>query len=270
MPHNFVLSMGSQAGIFALICATAILLYPLFIMTHRIYKTYDKQFYKRLSFPFLLGWTAWSFHSLLDINIQIPATAATAILITALMLAYSEENTSANPPKIIVAAQKIDRTKHDIITPRILFTTWNILAIILATTTIILSLNRIPGDIALQKMNNLCSPFNVMELKLTDNKIPMKSINAQLKACATLLPYSPFPWAMAGNIAQERGLWSLSERYYKEAILHSPKRACFYYNLALAQYKMGKIKQSLQNLKIAKRLFPYMYNKIELKHRRIP
>ena len=86
MPHNFILSMGAQAGIFALLPSIAILVFPILISIRKMYKAHNRQFYKHLSFPLLLGWSAWSIHSLLDINIQIPATAATGILITALML----------------------------------------------------------------------------------------------------------------------------------------------------------------------------------------
>ena len=246
MPHNFVLSMGSQAGISAFLCAVAILVYPALIIIRRIYKTHNRQFYKQLSFPLLLGWTAWSIHSLLDINIQIPATVATGILITALML-LPNNNTS---------------TEHDIVNSRTLFISWNIVALIIAATAIILSLNRVPGDIALQNLNRLSSPFDITSLEFTKDKIPMKEINRSLKTCTALLPYSPFPWAMAGNAARERNLWSLSEKYYLEAVLRSHKRASFYYDLALAQFRLGKIKQAMLNLKTAKNLFPHKYSRI--------
>ena len=248
MPHNFILSMGSQAGILAFLSAIAILIYPVLVITRRIYKIHNRQFYKHLSFPLLLGWTAWSIHSLLDVNIQIPATVATGILITALML-LPEGDTSKD---------------NNVVKAPTIFIVWNILALILVASTIILSLNRIPGDIALQNLNRLNSTFDVTNLKIVKDKVPMKEINHSLNICTALLPYSPFPWATAGNAARERNLWSLSEKYYKEAVLRSPKRAAFYYDLALAQFRLGKIKQSMLNLKTAKDLFPYKYNKIYL------
>ncbi len=249
MPHNFILSMGSQAGISAFLCAAAILVYPIIILTRRIYINHNIQFYKQLSFPLLLGWTAWSIHSLLDVNIQIPATVATGILIVALMLLH-DSNYS---------------TTHSIIKGCKFFTAWNIVALIISVTTIIFALNRIPGDIAAQNLNRLCSPFDIINLEFTKNKIPMKKINSSLKTCTELLPYSPFSWAMAGNAARERNLWGLSEKYYREAVLRSLKRASFYYDLALAQFRRGKIKQAMLNLKKAKDLFPHKYNKLYLK-----
>ena len=247
MPHNFLLSMGSQAGIFAFLCAGTILLYPIITIFHKIYKSHDKQFYKRLSFPLLLGLTAWSIHSILDINIQIPGTVTIAIFITALMLS---PNTTNNPPK------------HNITRSYTAYTIWNILALTIVLITIMLSLNRIPGEIAQQNLNRLCKPFDFMTLKLNKNKLSMNKLNRSLKICTTLLPYSPFPWATAGNAALRRGQWTLAEKYYKEAVLRSSKQAGFYYYLALAQFKMGKVKQSAGNLKKAAKLFPFKYRKI--------
>ena len=99
------------------------------------------------------------------------------------------------------------------------------------------------------------------------NKTPMKEINHSLRICTTLVPYSPFPWAIAGNAARERNLWNLSEKYYKKAVLYSPKRASFQYDLALAQFRLGKIKQAMLNLKTAKDLFPYKYSELYLELR---
>jgi O-antigen ligase len=286
MPHNFVLSMGSQAGILAFLCAIAILVYPVLVVMRRIYKAHNRQFYRQFSFPLLLGWSAWSIHSLLDINIQIPATVATGILVSALMLLSNNNqpvdsditNTHTTFTTFLnrlffrnwvrshlVTAQLRKAEKSNILPFKIkigLPIVWTLLALILATTTIILSLNRISGDIALQNLNRLSSPFDITNLEFTKNKTPMKEINRSLKTCTTLLPYSPFPWAMAGNTARKRKLWKLSEKYYREAVLRSPKRAAFYYDLALAQFKLGKIKQAVLNLKMAKKLFPFKYEQI--------
>ena len=244
MPHNFLLSMGSQAGLFAFICSAVILVYPIIVLSRRIYRSHDKQFYKRLTFPLLLGWTAWSLHCLLDINIQIPGTAASAIFITALMLLPEKNSKLNNVTKAYRA-----------------YTIWNSTALILVLITVILSLNRIPGEIALHRLNRLCRPFDITSLQFTKNKVKMNVINRSLRVCTTLLPYSPFPWAAAGNAALNRGHWKLAEEYYKEAILRSNKRASFYYKLALTQLKRGKIKQAKENLKKAKTLFPYKYGK---------
>jgi tetratricopeptide (TPR) repeat protein len=158
-------------------------------------------------------------------------------------------------------------TNHGIANSRTLFISWNFVALIFAAAAIILSLNRVPGDIALQNLNRLTTPFDITSLEFTKNKFSMKEINSSLKTCTALLPYSPFPWAMAGNAARERNLWSLSEKYYKEAVSRSPKRASFYYDLALAQFRLGKIKQAMLNLKTAKNLFPHKYSSIYFKLR---
>ena len=252
MPHNFILSMGSQAGFLAFLSATAILVYPIVIISCRIYKTHNKQFYKQFSFPLLLGWTAWSIHSLLDVNIQIPATAATGIIITALMLLPNSDTS----------------VKCDNYIPyTISFTTWNVIALILAITVIVLSFVRIPGDIALHKINSLCSPLKPNTMEFSKNKVPMKNITHSLKITTALIPYSPFPWAIAGSAARERNIWKLSEIYYKQAVIRSPKRASFHYYLAVAQFKLGEINQAILSLKVAKDLFPYKYTSIYLKIR---
>ncbi|MEM4247779.1 MAG: O-antigen ligase family protein, partial [Candidatus Nanoarchaeia archaeon] len=74
-PHNFLLSFASQTGFLGFIAALAVILIPLAIF---LWKTLIKKEVDIRNSAIMTGYLAWCLHGLLDINIQIAGTVATA------------------------------------------------------------------------------------------------------------------------------------------------------------------------------------------------
>lgn len=236
MPHNFLLTMGSQSGIFSMLIAAIILLIPIIAIIKKTLRNKDRYFYAQLDFSILLGWTAWAIHSLLDINVEVPATAAIAIT----MISIIDLATDQAP----VSRKIKPLTKFCLL----------VLSIIL----LFLSVFRLYGELKLQELNNLCFPSYLIQTN-NNHKPSIQDVIKNLYICTNTMPYSPFPWATVGEYAQQHGLWNLSKQCYIEAIKRSPMRASFYFRLAIAQYKLNDLIECQQNLKRAGELFPFKY-----------
>lgn len=243
MPHNFLLSMGSQAGIITMFIAFFILILPIYygIKNIRISKN------RALDYALLTGYIAWTIHSLMDINIQIPGTVATAIVITALII-YRNRG----------------EQKHYLSYNKYYKNLWSLLMLIICAAGFYFSTIRINGEIALQKLDKTCVPiYKILTTKDYHFIQPKENkVKELLLESSSLLPYSPFPWATAGNYALANKHWVFAEDCYIKAISLSPKRANFYYRLATTQYYLDKKALAYKNLKIAAKLFPYKYKKI--------
>ncbi|MCP4181546.1 MAG: hypothetical protein GY756_27595 [bacterium] len=243
MPHNILLSMGSQAGVITMIIALLILILPIYYGIKNIRISNDKI----LDYSLLTGYIAWAIHSLMDINIQIPGTTATAIVITALII-YRNRG----------------EKKHYLDNNKYYKNLWTLLMLIICIAGFYFTTIRINGEIALQKLDSTCNPiYKILTVKNYNYIPPKKStVEKLLLYSSSLLPYSPFPWASAGNYALENKQWKFAEKCFKKAVLLSPERANFYFRLAIAQYYQNKKKSAYLNLKIAAKLFPYKYKKI--------
>lgn len=234
-PHNFIISMGSQAGIASMITAMLVIVIPILLVLKKISKFPLKEKFKTLEFPILLGFTAWSIHSLMDINFQIPGTTATAIVLCIAM-------TKTNEP--------FQRQKKIPITLKSIF-------LFLSLAIILPGLYRLRGEYYLSKLSNICySPFS------SDNSasVNISETEKLLKTTIKAAPYSPFPWAIFGDFAMKNNMKNEAELCYTNAVRLSPKRASFYYNLAMIQLKNGKTGYAIKNMETATKLFPYKYN----------
>ena len=252
MPHNFILSMGSQAGIFAFLLSLAIIIIPITFAIKKLFNKPKDKILTNIAFPLLLGWIAWSIHSLLDVNIQIPSTCAIAITITALLF-----KPNSNKENISHLGSKNK--------PFIFPLLWILISMSIILLTLTMSIKRMKGDASYQNLNNQCSTFNMTTLSFKKEPIPMENINTTLMQCTTLMPYSPYPWAIAGQVALKRKKWILAEKYFKEATINSSKSAGFYYYLALSQFKQNKRALARKNLNKAAILHPFIYEKYATK-----
>ena len=234
-PHNFIISMGSQAGIAAMITAILIILVPILLVLKKINKLPLKEKLKTLEFPILLGFMAWSIHSFMDINLQIPGTAATAIILCIIMT-------------------KFDKPSHCQIKISI-----PLKSIFLSLSLVIISVGfyRLRGEYYLSKLSNIC-----YSQLLLDNSASVNIPEAEnlLKTAIAAAPYSPFPWATFGDFAIKNEMRDEAERCFTNAIRLSPGRANFYYSLAMIQKKAGKTGYAIKNMGLAAKLFPYKYS----------
>jgi hypothetical protein len=234
--HNFIISMGSQAGITAMLTAILIILIPMLLVLKRLNKFPLKEKFKTLEFSILLGFTAWSIHSFMDINFQIPGTTATAIILCIIM---TKTNT-------LIYCQK----KISIVLKSIFF-------LPISLVVILPGFYRLRGEYYLSKLSNIC--YSQFSFSNSAN-VNISEIEKVLKAAIKAVPYSPFPWAVFGDFAIKNNMNEEAELCFINAIRLSPKRASFYYSLAIVQLRNGKIGLAIKNIKMAAKLFPYKYD----------
>jgi hypothetical protein len=227
-PHNFILAFASQCGIPGLLSILSVFITSFAMMFKRTREEQNPG--NRLLFiSILCGWTAWTLHSMADLNFQIPGTVAAVIAMSLICVNSSSSKTLKSHP--------IPFAKFAIM--------------ILAILTLAVSAKRMRAEIAYNRLYKLCEgPFD------KEKEPGIEDVERELKRAVEEMPYSPYPWASAGIYAQSRGHWKASENFYSEAIKRSPERASFYYRKAIAQNRLGKIKEALENVRAASELFP--------------
>ena len=249
--HNFPLMMGSETGLLGLLASVVLLLAPALLLLVKFWQSRDDEPVQRyLPLAVLTGWCAWSLHNLMDVDIQIPGTCATAIAIVG--VALLDGNKMSVP-----FFRNIPCIRH-----------WRTAALCAAAVAVVLPLWRLPAEIAYQALSDLCAPQQ-MTAQEASTRVGVWEVREQLSTCAKLAPYSPFPWATAGAWAQQRGLWPLAEEFYSEAAKRSPMRASYYYRLAMSQALQGPEKrdEARRNFAEASKLFPFAYGKDALREK---
>ncbi len=237
-PHNFVLSFASQCGIAGLL-ATLALFFALPISAY-LASLRSEPAKRYFDSALMLGFIAWALHSLLDINIQISGSVATALVMLCI-------------PNFEMPALK----KLDVIgilsRPAVKFIFFQT-GLLLVFFALGLSIYRLRGEYAFLALHDICEARFASEDDV--KKVPISLVESKLKAAVSQMPYSPFPWAVAGAFFQRRGLWELSESCYANAAELSPERASYFYRLALNQIRQGKKTQAIENLEKAAEMFP--------------
>ena len=235
-PHNFILAFTSQTGFLGLVASILILTAPFwFYFRHKPIKNFNLK-----NALIITGWTAWGIHSLVDFNIQICGTAASAIVMLMLF-----EMPSSN-----------DETREKQASGKIKFI-WYFLLLVLSSTTAYYSFVRLMDEAEFAALSELCDP---KIKKPASTKASFLQIEQQLKRTTRRMPDSPFPYICAGTHAFYLGEWHRAEMYYREAVKRSPERASLYYRLAISQRQLGKFKEAELNHKRAAELFPNAYN----------
>lgn len=243
-PHNFVLSFASQAGILGACISILVLILPFFYLyllknKDTSERPNDDSESKIYILCILTGWLAWATHSLLDLNIQVPGTVATAFLLLLLLPKFTLKRTDI----------EFSNTQKKLI---------KIIIVLLSCIIVFYSYKRLKQEKSLYILQKLCN-FKIVPEK--PKKIPFKYIEYQLQHTTKLMPYSPFPWSIAGMAAINSGYYSKAEIYYKKAIEKSPKRALFYEKLAKCQLLEKKYNEAKSNHNKAKSLFPNAFQK---------
>lgn len=242
-PHNFLLSLGSQSGIIALLLCLIIFLIPIFLAFKHLKSLPKKEISQSLEFPLFLGYTAWFIHSMTDTNFQIPGSLAIAVIFSALILKYTKKEVLSKSKY----AQSI------------------ILLISLASVITILGLglNRMIGECYLADLYSLCYKNPLLNQNTDNNPIEeSKTFNSSFKNAVKYMPYSPFPLAAAAKYEESLNNLSLAEMYMKEALALSPERSSFYYDLFIILAKEGKKPEAIYCLKKASEFFPYQYKPV--------
>lgn len=250
-PHNFIMDFTSQTGFLGLLISSMALFIPLYIIFCEIRKKNQAEVMQGRNMVILLGWFAWGLHALADINSQIPGSVATGITMLMLMSFAPEKTETSKTPKV-----PWNR--------KVAFL-WYFVFSLLIALTMSFSIYRIRGELAFCGLQSLCEPNFATREEI--NAIPFSKVENALASCRQYMPYSPFPWASAGNFAEERGFWGMAEQYHKKAIELSPERSAFYYRLYITQMILGKKEEAKAGIKKARELFPnnLKYRNIQVK-----
>ena len=251
-PHNFILNFASQAGIFALCTSLLVLLTPFYLFLRKfkmgMYLMSREEMSRHwLNIAIIGGWSAWAVHSLIDLNIQVPGTVATAITMVLIMNASKSE-------KMLTETHNTHQTREGL-----MLVVWYGAGPLVALVALIAAMHQIRFD------NALANYSYAAELRALRNKTPILVNDDQLEIllnkCSALAPYSPVPWMNAAAYAERKSQWGKAEMYLKEGLKKSPERASLYFRLAVAQNHLGKDAEAEFNLKRAAELFPNAYQK---------
>ena len=244
MPHNIIMSFASQTGLIGLLTIICALLYPLWHGARQLLNQHlpmPKIFTNRNAM-LILGLTAWTLHAMADINLQIPATMATMILMVMLLtIPGSESQRDSSEQKIATL-------------PRVQTWAWKGTAIILAAASIYGGLHMIRFDYAMTKLiqaTDIGSRTQEQFFRIAPDKIV-----ADLEQCNRIAPYSPYPYRVTASFMAQRGYLKRAEQLYLEAIKRSPERPSFYFQLYLLNRVAHNRPRAIKYLTKAIKMFP--------------
>jgi hypothetical protein len=231
--HNFILDFASQTGIAGLLVSAIALAFPVYVILKKIRGDGHYSGHAE-NFAIILGWLAWGFHSAADINIQIPGTVATALVMITLLKVPDGSSVRAIGKKWDVA--------------------WRLLACFIIAFTFWISYNRMNGEYLFSQEMKLCEPnYSASEKSRPPTR---DQVELAVRNAADALPYSPFPWASAGTYSQATRNWAAAEIYFRKASELAPERSSFYHRLFISQMMLGKKQEALESIGKAKALFP--------------
>lgn len=91
-PHNMLMAFAGQAGVLAMLAAFGALFYPLWSAFKNVRANVLEHIYMREKVALFFGFAAFVFHSMLDIDLQVPGLICTAAAMALLLVIPAEEN----------------------------------------------------------------------------------------------------------------------------------------------------------------------------------
>lgn len=229
-PHNFIFSFATQTGISGLMLSLFLLFYPLVErMRPMLKRNRERKAFWSFKTCLLAGLIAWTLHSMLDVNLQIPASTAIAGL-CALLLLYRKD--TGNP------------------VPAWIKPLWYIAGIALTCLVLTGSVFMLRGDYAFSQLRKLCTAASG-SISATP-----EAVKRQLLETSKLIPYSPFPWESAAMYMLSVGDLFSARQFMEEAVKRSPERPGFYFQLYRINKALGAEVEATKNLHKARELFP--------------
>jgi len=233
-PHNLFLALGGQAGIFAMLASIGALFYPFWIGAKKVRSLIAEHNYMQEDVALLFGLTAFLFHAMMDIDLQVPGLIATAGAITLLlaMSAEKEDESSKLPHRIIAC----------------------FVALVIAAGAIVGGWHLISSEYVFSKLTETCDLRKKTPEQIAN--IDSYEVNEKLEAAVKARPYSPFPYSTAGAFYMGTRRLDRAEFCYKKALKLSPDCAAYYFRLFSIQDIQGREKEAIKNLLKANELFP--------------
>lgn len=215
--HNLFLSFSSQCGLFGGIASLIMLLYPVFLVFLVKKRKLKIQSYQLFT-AVIAGSMAWSIHSLLNFNIQVPATVSTFFILPSLALSF----------------QKDDRR-----IPIKEFLPMGLVGIFIIGICL-LPLNRFEGE----------KHYRILE-NLIKNGASEKLIYAVGERASLKLPNSPYPPSKIAHVAIQVKQYEFAASQLKESIKRTPHRSSYYVWLAHTYARMGNIDEAFASIEQA-------------------
>ncbi|MDD5697079.1 MAG: O-antigen ligase family protein [Victivallaceae bacterium] len=234
-PHNLLLACGGEAGIFALLAAAGALFYPFRTGFKKIRPLIAGHHYLREEVALFFGLTAFIFHAMMDIDLQVPGLIGTAAAVTLLLVMPSEiaRPEKARPlPRLIAAS----------------------IALLIALTAIGGGWHLVRSEYILSKLTDLCQPNQAVPAAAV--KVNPYEVGEKLEAAVRARPYSPFPYSMAGAFYLKTGHFGRAESCYKKALQLAPHCAAYHFRLFTLQELQGRRAEAEKHLLQANELFP--------------
>ena len=240
LPHNMLLGMASQCGIFGGIAAALCLLLPFWLWWLTIHG--------RL--PGVDAWLvavgevglfAWSVHSLTDFNCEITGSVMTVAMVPLLLFPAPAPEPVPNP-----AARGF---RFSAIGVRAAAAVLGLLSL--------LALTRIPGEYTYQRLTSL----------LRSPQVPFGEVWETAVRAGQQLPWSPYPWVILGRKAEELQAPEIALQAYDEARHRAPHRAAFHLRAADYAWRLGDREKALAAFREAQFWYPYAKRNAEVARR---
>jgi len=182
-----------------------------------------------------LGTLAWGLHALADFNSEIPGTVMLAAALPLLMLArtpmdaHGQTRTKANndswlaPVGVAVAAT------------------------VVALVVLAGAAWRLPGEHAYQVACNMTAAPG----------LPLAEAARLAGWAGEEQPWSPYPWALLGRLAEEQQAWVMAAEAFGRASQRTPHRAAFHDRRARALAALGDPLAAEPERALARLWYPY-------------
>ncbi len=244
-PHN-ILMTGAQAGTLLVAVLAAGLLYPV-IQLLRGLRREAQQAFPLETVAGLFGITAFMIHSMMDLNVQVPAIMAAFCAIGAALLAREgQEEPAPLPAESSASVETTHRGRTMMAVALLAF---------LALYSGWAGVRLLHSEMVFDRLIMLCSMRNKTPEQAA--VIHPGAVQAALEEVVRLRPRSSFPWSTAADFMLAHGRWGDAERMIEEALRRAPGRAALYHRKALIAYHRGDTETALRELQRARELFPH-------------
>ena len=221
-PHNLIAAFISQCGIGGGVLAVAAVLIPAAGLWQRRHRD-------ALATAAVLGWAAFMLHTMMELNMQIPACLGTAAVLMLIGL--------SGGPGPMRRRWLIDGA-----------------TLLPGVAALIMSVFWLRGEAALARLTDAVFPSTVEQLQRTLRD--PGSVNRELKNTVRFRPHSAQPWLLAGDWAARRGDRNIALEYYREALKREPGLPAIYWRLSRMARLDGDLKAAEQWREKARRRFP--------------
>ena len=231
-PHTLLFTFATQCGITGLLVSLAIVVWPLWHGGRRMVASFRAHRPFTIDNAICFGLLAWTFHSMLDLNIQVPASIAAAVILA------SRVSASGTPSPLSPRINKVFR----------------VIQFGAGLAVCILGFRMLCAEYEFSVLHEMCQPSGKSAEEIA--KTTPEMVRNQLLTCTREMPNSPFPWATAARFMSFKGDLPAAEQFINEAIKRSPERGAFYFERYQIQRMMGKFPEAWKSLEKSRQLFP--------------